>query len=164
MDIDGGKEHVAELLGEVRAALGGLAQLARFLVELVQRAGDVGKFKAGLGGLALELVRAPEGGQRAGDGVHRVGGGLLALFLPLERLPVHEDLLAGVSGSGSENVGVAEDELFADMIGHIVGGEAARVLLNVDVEEDLHEHIAQLLAHEGGIVAVERLDGLVGLL
>ena len=86
--LDGGKEHVAELLGEVRAALGGFAQLAHFLVELVQRAGDVGKFKAGLGGLALELVRAPEGGQRAGDGVHRVGGGLLALFLPLERLPV----------------------------------------------------------------------------
>lgn len=162
--LDGGKEHVAKLLGEVRAALDGLAQLARFLVELVQRAGDTGKFKAGLGGLALELVRAPEGGQRAGDGVHRVGGGLLALFLPLERLPVHEDLLAGVSGSGSENMGVAEDELFADVIGHIVGGEAARILLNVDVEEDLHEHIAQLLAHEGGIVAVERLGGLVGLL
>lgn len=60
--LDGGKEHVAELLGEVRAALDGLAQLAHFLVELVQRAGDVGKFKAGLGGLALELVRAPEGG------------------------------------------------------------------------------------------------------
>ena len=61
-------------------------------------------------------------------------------------------------------MGVAEDELFADVIGHIVGGEAARVFLNVDVEEDLHEHIAQLLAHEGGIVAVERLGGLVGLL
>ena len=50
------------------------------------------------------------------------------------------------------------------MVGHVVGGETARILLHVDVEEHLHQHIAQFLADRVGIVAVERVRRLISLL
>ena len=62
-DLDGGKQHVAELFFKIRAAFDGGAQLLCLLVELVERAGDIGEFKACLCGLALQLVRPPEGGE-----------------------------------------------------------------------------------------------------
>ena len=64
-DLDGGKEHIAKLFFEIGAAFDGGAQLLRLLVELIERAGDIGEFKARLCGLALKLVRPPARGANA---------------------------------------------------------------------------------------------------
>ena len=56
---------------------------------------------------------------------------------------------------------VAEDELSHHVVGDIVGHEAAGFLFHVDVEEHLHQHIAELFFHQLGIVEVEGLGGLI---
>ena len=61
-------------------------------------------------------------------------------------------------------MGVAEDELFADAVGHLVQVEAAGVLLDGGVEEDLEEHVPQFLLQMGGAGLVDGLGHLVGLL
>ena len=49
------------------------------------------------------------------------------------------------------------------MIGHVVRCEAAGVLFDVDIKEDLHQHIAKLFLHQLRIVKIEGLGGLVSL-
>ena len=61
-------------------------------------------------------------------------------------------------------MGVAEDQLFADAVGHVVQVEPAGVLLNGGVEEDLEQDVAQLLLQVVGIALVDGLGHLVGLL
>ena len=56
---------------------------------------------------------------------------------------------------------VAEDELAHDIISHVVRREAAGFLFHVDVEEDLHQHIAELLFHQLRIVEVKGLGGFI---
>ena len=58
---------------------------------------------------------------------------------------------------------VAEDELAYHMVGHIVGREAAGFLFHVDIEEHLHQHIAELFLHQLRIVEIESLGSLVSL-
>ena len=163
-DLDGGKKHVAQLFFKIRLLLHRGAQFLHFFVELVQRAADSGKFKAGFGSLALQLVRTPERREGTGDGIHRVSRGLLPFLFALELLPVDEDLFACFGRFGAEDVRMAEDQLAADVIGHIVKGEASGVLLHVDVEENLHQNVAQLLAHQLRVVAVKCFGSLVRLL
>ena len=49
------------------------------------------------------------------------------------------------------------------MVGHIVGREAADFLFHVDIEEHLHQHVAQLFLHQLRIVEIEGLGGFVSL-
>ena len=59
---------------------------------------------------------------------------------------------------------MAEDELFALGVGDVVDRHAAAAGFDIRVEQHLQQHVAQLLAEHGRVVAVERLAGLVGLL
>ena len=61
-------------------------------------------------------------------------------------------------------MGVAEDQFFADAVGHVVQVEAAGVLLDGGVEEDLEQHVSQLLPQVGGVLLVDGLGHLIGLL
>ena len=59
---------------------------------------------------------------------------------------------------------MTEDELSAFRVGNVVDGHAAAVSLDIRVEQHLQQHIAQLLAEHGRVVAVERFAGLIGFL
>ena len=61
-------------------------------------------------------------------------------------------------------MGVAEDELFADAVGHGVQIEATGLLLHKGVEHHLEQHVAQLLLQVLGAALVDGLHGLIGLL
>jgi len=91
-----------------------------------------------------------------------VGG--LPLFLPLERLPVFQHLAGARDLAVAENVGVAEDQLLADVVGHIVQGEAAGLFLHAGVEDDLEQHVPKLFPQVLRVVLVDGLDRLVSLL
>ena len=61
-------------------------------------------------------------------------------------------------------MGVAEDELFADAVGHVVQVKAACVLLQGGVEDYLEQYVAQLLFQVGGALLVDGLGHLIGFL
>ena len=61
-------------------------------------------------------------------------------------------------------MGVAEDELFADAVGHVVQVKAACILLQGGVEDHLEQYVAQLLFQVGGALLVDGLGHLIGLL
>ena len=61
-------------------------------------------------------------------------------------------------------MGVAEQQLLHHAVAHVVYGEAPRVGLDIRVEHHLHQHVAQLLPEKDGVVVVDGLGGLVGLL
>ena len=86
------------------------------------------------------------------------------LLLPLELLPVLEDLAAAGNRHIPEHVGVAVDELFTDPVGYRVQVEAAGLLLHPGVKNHLEQHIPQLFPQMLRVVLVDGLSGLVGLL
>ena len=59
-------------------------------------------------------------------------------------------------------MGMTENQLVADAVGHIVQIEAPRVLLNGGVKEDLQQHVAQLLFQVDGVLLVDGLGHLAG--
>src|SRR5512138_1570428 len=62
-DVDDAEQHVAELVGDLRLPrliADFLAQLAELLVELVERAADVGPFESDQRRALAELVRASQ--------------------------------------------------------------------------------------------------------
>ena len=63
-----------------------------------------------------------------------------------------------------KHMGVAEQQLFHHAVAHVVHGEAPCVLLDVRVEHHLHQHVAQLLPEQCGILRVDGLRRLVCLL
>ena len=99
-----------------------------------------------------------------GDGLHRIGGGPLALLPALQDLPVCQDLLGGVRPRIPEHVGMAVDQLPGHAVHHVVHGEPAPLRLHLGVEGHLHQHVPQLLAHTVGIIVVDGVQGLVRLL
>ena len=99
-----------------------------------------------------------------GHGLDGVGGGGLGFLLSLQGVPVHQDLPAVLHPHVPEDVGVAVHQLLGHAVHHVVHGEAAPLGLNLGVEGHLHQHVAQLLAHAAGVVPVDGVQGLVGLL
>ena len=59
---------------------------------------------------------------------------------------------------------MAEDQLFADAVRHIIHVEHALFLLHLRMEHDLKQHIAKLLLEVLGVLVVDRLADLIGLL
>ena len=59
---------------------------------------------------------------------------------------------------------VTDDQLLANIVAHVVKGEAALFLLHDGVEDDLHEHVAELLAQESVVALVDRLHCFISLL
>src|SRR5690606_7914530 len=67
-------------------------------------------------------------------------------------------------GAGSEHVRVSADHLAADRLDHAVETEVLLSLADRRMEDDLKQQIAELAAVLRGVVGVERLEHLVGLL
>ena len=61
-------------------------------------------------------------------------------------------------------MGMTVHQLFRHAVHHVVHGEVAPLRLDLGVEGDLHHHIAQLLAHVPGVIPVQGIQDLVGLL
>ena len=56
------------------------------------------------------------------------------------------------------------DQLLGHAVHHVLHGEAAGLRFDLGVEHHLHQHVPQLLAHGVGIVPVDGVQHLVGLL
>ena len=73
-----------------------------------------------------------------------------------------------VAGRRAEDVRVAAVHLLGDAAGDVVEGEGAGLLGDHGVEVDLQQQVAELLAQvvpvTGLVAGVDRLEGLVGLL
>ena len=59
---------------------------------------------------------------------------------------------------------MAEDELIVEGIGHVGDVEGALLVADFGIEEDVEEHVAQLLADFVVVFVHERLAELEGLL
>ena len=57
----------------------------------------------------------------------------------------------------AEYVGVAEDELGVERVGHVGYVKQAFLVGNLGVEEHMEQHIAQLLAYLGTVVVEQSL-------
>ena len=98
-------------------------------------------------------------------GLNGVRRGALAFFLPFQDLPVDQHLLAVVRLHGAaEHMGMAVDHLLRHAVHHVIHGEAAALGLDGGVKHHLHQNIAQLLAHIRGVVPVQGVQDLIGLL
>ena len=89
---------------------------------------------------------------------------LLALLLGLELLPVHEHLVGVADIDVTEDVRVTVDQLAHQAFRDVVDVPPALVRRDLRVERHLEQHIAELLADRVGVVGVDRLEQLVGLL
>ncbi len=61
-------------------------------------------------------------------------------------------------------MGMAEDELLAHPVRHIIQGKAALLLFHLGMEHHLEEHVTKLFAQMLGASLVDGLAGLIGLL
>ena len=140
-------------------------ELAHLLVQLGQGSLNIRPVEAVGGRLILELFRPPQGGQGPGHAVHGLGGGALVLFLALDGVPADQHRFCVLfRGGAAEYVGVAEQQLLHHAVHHVLHGEPSPLALNVRVEHHLHQHVAQLLLEENGIVVVDGLGGFIRLL
>jgi hypothetical protein len=159
--VDGGEEHVAELL---RAPLGRaevVTQLAQLVVEIRKRALRVRILEAGGLRALLNLARVQRPREILRDVVEDPCASLL---VALDPLPVLAHPAGRVRFGVAEDVRMPTHELLVDRTRD--GGEIARAPLleqqceEVDLEEQVAELVEQLL-----VVAGERGVGdLVGLL
>ena len=88
----------------------------------------------------------------------------LPLDLILDGFPVVEDFLGAADRHIAKDVGVADDEFFADVVDHIAEVEGPGLLLHPGVKHHLEQDVPQLLPKKDGVVFVDGLHGLVGLL
>ena len=56
------------------------------------------------------------------------------------------------------------DHLLANAVGHIVHGEPSSLGLNLCMEHDLQQHVAQFFLKQNRVIIVDGFDCLVGLL
>ncbi len=88
----------------------------------------------------------------------------LALLVGLELLPVHEHLVGVGHLHVAEHVRVPVDQLVDQALRHVVHVPPSVVGRDLGVERHLQQQVAELLADRVGVVGVDRLDQLVGLL
>ena len=61
-------------------------------------------------------------------------------------------------------MGMAVYHLLGHAVHHVGHGEAAPLGLDLGVENDLHQHVSQFLAHGVGIVSIQSVQHLISLL
>ena len=120
--------------------------------------------KAGLFGFLLDLLSPPESGEGLGYGIEGIGVGLLGFFFPLQIFPVGEDLVGAADRYVPKHVGVAENQLLADTVGHVLQIEPASVLLNVGMKDHLEEHVPQLFLQVPWAFLIDGFNDLTAFL
>ena len=86
------------------------------------------------------------------------------LFLPLERVPIYQHFGAVGDAHIPKDMGMAEDELFADAVGHGLQVEPSGFPLDVGVEDHLEKHVPQFFLQMLGVLLIDGLDDLAALL
>jgi hypothetical protein len=79
-------------------------------------------------------------------------------FLGLDLLPLHQHLGRAADPSLPEDVGMTPHQLLVNVSRHIVEVEPTRLRLDLCMEDDLDQHIAQFLPHMLHIAAVDGVD------
>jgi hypothetical protein len=114
--------------------------------------------------LFADLGGAHQCGILARNGAQLIGNGLAALFLAFDRFPIGKHLGGGFCLHLAKHVGMAVDHFFANIVRHVVEGAAACLLLHSRVHCHLKQYVAKLLTQKCGILVIDRLDDLIGLL
>ena len=79
---------------------------------------------------------------------------------PLDGVPLHEYLCGGIQPVGAEDVRVAAHQLLVDLARHVVEIELAALRRQLGMEDHLHQHVTQFLAHVRQVEAVDRIEQL----
>jgi hypothetical protein len=168
-DVDGGEQHVAELVEALVAA--GLVvgvrtdhrlQLVELVAHRLQRAFHAREVEAGGGGAALQLARV----QQRGEVLRHLGeDALLAPLLALlDLVPVAQDLSGVLDLDVPEDVRMPADQLLPAVLGD--RGEIAGPSLLQQQREEVHleQHVAELVEQLAVVATVRGVGELVGLL
>ncbi len=167
--VDEREEHVAELVLALlrrRAAFDEAAQLGDLFLDLLPRAGRLGKVEPDAGGFLLDALRAEQRRQLTRHAVERGAARLSTpgALLLLDLLPVAQHLAGAGNLRLAEDVRVAADELFHLEADHVFERErAGRRLRDLGVEDDVEQQVAELALELVPVPLVDGIDGLVGL-
>ena len=162
--VDRGEKKVPEFVLEplriARFQFGG--QLGKLLLEFFDHPRSVRPVEADSGGFLLDVGRADEGGQGAGNILHDGGSG--TLFLALDLFPLPEDGLGVACFGIAEDMRVTPDKFLAGVAGGIFKGEGTTFGGQIGVENDLKQNVAEFLAQIGIIGFGNGVDGFAGFL
>src|SRR4051812_33709377 len=119
-----------------------------------------------VGSGARRTAQELAGIQRPGEVLRHLpeDAGLAALLALLDLVPVLQDLAGGLSGDVAEDMRVAADQLLAAVLGHRGEVTLAALLEQDGEEDDLEQHVAELVEQLAVIAAVGGVGQLVGLL
>ena len=117
-------------------------------------------------GFVLNTIGLDERRQRLGNAAeHRL---VAVLFLLLNLLPRVDDVARSLRYSVAIDVGVAEDELVAELVANVGDVELTLLAPDFRVEDDVQQHVAQLLfdvrnvVRKQGIAQLKRFFYRVG--
>ena len=93
--------------------------------------------------------------------MQRIRYGILVFFLPLDIVPELQNIIGGTGFPVSEHMWVAEDQFPAHAVRHVIQAELPLLSLDIRMENDLGQYIAQFLLQMIGIPFVDGLRSLV---
>ena len=137
-------------------------ELGQLVAHGLERALDAGEVEPRRRRAPLDLAGMQQCGQVLGDLAEqtRLAPGLL----PLDGVPVAQDV-AGIGNLGlAEHVGMPADQLLGDLLGNLFQRTGAALLEQQRQEVDLEEDVAELVLELGVVAAVGGLGELVRLL
>ncbi len=114
-------------------------------------------------GTGLELFGAHQCRKHLRDAFQGLGFCGLALFLPLDLLPIGEDLLGGLGHNAGKDMRMAANQLFADSVAHAVDIKYPFFAFHFRVEYDLKQHISQFFLQSFGIFLVDGFQYFIDL-
>ncbi len=87
----------------------------------------------------------------------------LLFFLLFDSLPVYQHVIAVVNMGITENVRMTADQLIYNLVDNILQVKASCLLRHTCMEDNLHQHIAQLLTHACNIIGIYGLQVFINL-
>src|SRR5207248_6406108 len=108
----------------------------------------------------LHALRREQGRQLARNAAEQ-GGRFVAVLLPLDALPLGEQLATRRDLRPGEHVRMPADELLVQPAGDLVRIERAFLASELRVQGDLQEQVAELVAKAGRIAGIERGERIV---
>ena len=110
------------------------------------------------------LLDINDSGQAARQAAEQIRLGGIAFGFPFDGIPVFQHLFGIIRLGRSKHMGVTNHQLAADAIHHIAEIEGILLFLNAGVKHHLHQHVAQLLLQQLGILPLDGLQRFMGLL
>lgn len=157
--IDERKEHVAEL-GCERIGIGLALEFGEFLADFIPDVVGGFPIEADMRGFLLHALCPKKRRQMFGHARQD----RVPPFLHLEPLPVLHDLVGTVSFDVTENMRMASDEFFGDVLDDVAQGERTTLFGDDRVHDDVQKQIAQLFFELGIVAAFDRIERFVRFL